>query len=140
MGLAEANRAIAEWARNKLPKDYIVGTRPIAKAMATQVQGKVPVLTGALQASVQAPSSCNPDGNGVGMGGADVVYADWIEFGGDRGRDLVPEGRYMYPTVEADFSRLGGSSRDRWPASINDSTGHPVSDSRLPTMSRGTHP
>jgi hypothetical protein len=34
----------------------------------------------------------------VGLGDR-VPYAGWIEFGGSRGRDFVPEGRYLWPTV-----------------------------------------
>ena len=39
-------------------------------------------------------------GQGIGMGNAEILYAGWIEFGGSRGRPHVPEGRYLYPTLQ----------------------------------------
>jgi hypothetical protein len=35
--------------------------------------------------------------------GEGLVYAGWIEFGGSRGRPLVPEGRYLVGPGEAAF-------------------------------------
>ena len=118
-GLPEANAAISRWATQQLPKDFITDTRPIAQSMASQVAGKVPVLTGALQASVQALIVSNPDGAAIGMGNDEVPYADWIEFGGSRGRDYVPQGRYVYPTLEANQSQLQAASEQLATSSIN---------------------
>jgi Bacteriophage HK97-gp10, putative tail-component len=70
-----------------------------AERVADQVQAIVPRLSGALAASVVA----GEEGGRplVGIGGADVPYAGWIEFGGTRGRPYVREGRYLYPAALA---------------------------------------
>jgi phage gpG-like protein len=69
---------------------------PFAQQVADRVGGRVPVLTGALAASVTATS--DEGGVEVQMGGG-LDYAAWIEFGGSHGRAHVPEGRYLYPTA-----------------------------------------
>ena len=65
------------------------------------VRSQVPRVKGWLAASVAVIDSAQFGGEGVtvGMGGGEVVYAGWIEFGGSRGRPLVPGGRYLTPTV-----------------------------------------
>jgi hypothetical protein len=56
----------------------------------------VPVVSGTLVGSLAVVEV--DDGVGVSIGEG-VPYAGWIEFGGSRGRDAVPEGRYLYPTA-----------------------------------------
>jgi hypothetical protein len=109
VGLAEANAAIKQWANSQLPLDFIIGTRSFADSVATEVAARVPVLTGALAGSVVGVS--DDKSSGVGMGNDDdVPYARWIEFGGSRGRDLVPQGRYVYPTIQSAMSQLADAA------------------------------
>jgi phage gpG-like protein len=81
----------------------------LAETVRSQVQGDVPVLTGTLAASV----TTTEDAEGVGVGyDPDIPYAGYIEFGGFHGRDLVPEGRYLYPTAtaaEPDYQALASN-------------------------------
>jgi hypothetical protein len=111
-GLAEANRDMARWAEQLGPA-VIADAQSLANTVASQVQGQVPVLTGTLAASVE---TVELDEAGVGVSiGDDVPYAGWIEFGGSRGRDLVPEGRYLYPTAldaESEFQQLAADTAD----------------------------
>jgi hypothetical protein len=99
-GVTEAARDLHNWTGQVGP-DVAVAARDIAQSVASQVQGKVPVVSGALAASVQVIDSAGAE-TSVGIGGG-LAYAGWIEFGGSRGRPLVPEGRYLYPTaIEAE--------------------------------------
>jgi hypothetical protein len=66
--------------------------------VADVVRAEVPVVTGTLAGSVR--SEAIPAGVSVSIG-EDVPYAGWIEFGGTRGREWIPEGRYLYPTARA---------------------------------------
>jgi len=71
-------------------------------------------LTGTLAASVNVVEVDPEHGTGVVIG-EDVPYAAWIEFGGSRGRELVPEGRYLYPTaleMESEFAQLAEDVAD----------------------------
>ena len=95
VGLPQAQADIDRWVK-ELPSDVSVDTRSFADSLRDQVSSEQPVLTGALAASaVIVP---DPDGFAIGLGEG-LEYAGWIEFGGSRGRDLVPEGRTVYPTV-----------------------------------------
>jgi hypothetical protein len=72
-------------------------TRSLAQSLRSEVESKIPVLTGLLASTTTVTNE--PGGFGVGYGG--VIYAGYIEFGGRHGRELVSEGRYLYPTMEA---------------------------------------
>lgn len=117
IGLAEANAAVKRWAKTQLPDDFAKGSRSFAESMRTQIESKVPVLTGLLASTVVVVPE--PDGNAVGMGNEETPYAGWIEFGGSRGRDLIPEGRYVYPTVMANQSTLESAAEQATTSSIN---------------------
>ena len=77
----------------------------VADHVAADVAAAVPVETGALAGSVTA--ELHDDAVAVGIGGDDVPYAGWIEFGGDRegkhgaiaSRPYVETGRYLFPTA-----------------------------------------
>ena len=116
VGLEDAQAALKRWAKTMLPGDFAKGTRPFADSMAGLIRNQVPVVTGALQSSVEPWPE--PTNNGVGMGGADTPYASWIEFGGSRSRDLVPQGRYVYPTVASHLSQLGNTASEATVLSI----------------------
>jgi hypothetical protein len=98
------DRAIADierWAKEVGP--LIAKDRDLAGQLRSEVAGDVPYVTGLLSSTV---SEFDEDsGWSVGYdGGAD--YDGWIEFGGSRGRALVPEGRWLYPiaaTYEEEF-------------------------------------
>jgi hypothetical protein len=111
-GLAEANRDMARWAEQLGPA-VVADAQSLANTIASQVQDKVPVLTGTLAASVETVETEATE-FGVSIGD-DVPYAGWIEFGGSRGRDLVPEGRYLYPTAldaESQFQQLAADTAE----------------------------
>lgn len=106
VGEEAAARDMARWAKELAPalKDK---AGPFAESVRGRVQGKVPVLTGTLAASVTVVE--DETGVGVAIGGDDAPYAGWIEFGGSRGRALIPEGRYLYPTAadaDAEYMQL----------------------------------
>jgi hypothetical protein len=108
-GLADANRDMERWARQLGPA-VTERAQPFAERVADQVRNDVPVLTGTLAAGVDVVEVDEDGLHGVGVGhDPDVPYAGWIEFGGSRGRSLMPEGRYLYPaavTAEADFATI----------------------------------
>jgi hypothetical protein len=74
----------------------------IASQSVEQLAGAVPYLTGALSESARfEPADQDGELYALALGGDDVPYAGWIEFGGSRGREFVAEGRYMEPTAIA---------------------------------------
>lgn len=74
-----------------------VSAREVAEATVEEARPEVPVLTGRAADSLQV--------SGVGVtavaeGGEGVPYYAWLEFGGTAGhiqREIVEEGRYLYP-------------------------------------------
>lgn len=111
-GLEQAHRDMARWAEQLGPA-VVADGQALASSIASQVQGEVPVLTGTLAASVETVE-LDETGFGVSIGG-DVPYAGWIEFGGSRGRDLVAEGRYLYPTAlaaETEYQQLAENTAE----------------------------
>jgi len=72
----------------------------VADQVAAGARSSVPRLTGRLASSVF--SERTERGAELGMG-AGLAYANWIEFGGSRGRPLVPEGRYLVGPANAQF-------------------------------------
>lgn len=76
------------------PRDAIV---PTINQVAATVASRVPVKTGALQASV---GSSMRGTVGQATMGAGLPYARWIEFGGGRGRPYRTRGRFLYPTAK----------------------------------------
>lgn len=109
--LASGTRRLAEKIDAAAPKRF----EGIAQQVADQVRSEVPVVSGALAASVTAETQ---DGQAIVGLGEGVPYAGWIEFGGPRegGRNAIAEreyiahGRYLYPAafdVEAQLVAAG---------------------------------
>jgi len=101
IGADEALAQVEKFMRD-LPDALQSHMSGISATQVEQLAGVVPYLTGALSESARAE---RPDQSGelyaLMLGGEDVPYAGWIEFGGSRGREFVPEGRYMEPTAVA---------------------------------------
>ena len=97
-GLDEAHRDMRRWA-DEVGPEVERRTEDLMRQLASAVESQQPVLTGTLAASVQLDNLDELRGWGVSLGD-DVAYAGWIEFGGTRGRDYVPEGRTLQPTAE----------------------------------------
>ena len=91
----QAAADLAGWAKSLEPAVY-KDVGPLADLLVQRAQSVLPVVSGALAASVAAEQK--PDGLAV-VGGVD--YAGWVEFGGTRGRPYVAEGRYVYPALVA---------------------------------------
>ena len=111
LGVDEATRDMRKWADQVAPA-VAKESRAFGDQVASKVRGKVPVLTGTLASSVDV--SDEKDGVGVSIGDG-VPYAGWIEFGGSRGRALIPEGRYLFPTAidqEEEFARMASDTAD----------------------------
>lgn len=111
VGAQAAEQDMHRWAEELGPAVTTKATN-LAETVRSQVQAQVPVLTGTLAASVELVD--DPEGVIVGIGDG-VPYAGWIEFGGSRGRDAIPEGRYLYPTAlaaEADYLQLAADAAD----------------------------
>jgi hypothetical protein len=107
IGLDEAARDMEKWAKEVGP-EVEKGTRDLAGQIADRVSNRVPVLTGTLSSSVEV---VDISGEEVAIGDG-VEYAGWIEFGGSRGRALVPEGRYLYPTALEFEEEFGAAASD----------------------------
>ena len=108
-GADEAARDMRRWATEVAPA-VAKRSRDFADHVRGQVDAKVPVLTGTLAASIDVVDE--EAGAGVSIGDG-VPYAAWIEFGGSRGRPLIPEGRYLFPTAiesESEFAAMAAGA------------------------------
>jgi hypothetical protein len=111
IGVAPAMADMKRWSA-ALGPEVDKAVAPLGTRVAGIVAGRVPHLTGQLAGSVE--SSTDDEGVAVSLGDG-VDYAGWIEFGGSRGRDYVPEGRYLYPTLleaEDEFAQIAGNAAD----------------------------
>jgi hypothetical protein len=90
-GMADLKR----WAKDLQP-EVDKAVLPLGQRVAGIVAGRVPHLTGQLAGSVEADAT--DEGVEISMGDG-LDYAGWIEFGGSRGREYVPEGRYLFPSM-----------------------------------------
>lgn len=109
IGLVEAYVSMEAWAVELGPA-LEAAAQAFGDDVAAETADKVPVVTGTLAGSVKA----QPTADGVSVTiGQDVPYAGWIEFGGSRGRPLIPTGRYLYPTAlaaEPDWATLAAKT------------------------------
>jgi hypothetical protein len=70
--------------------------RAAADVTASRVRGGVPVVSGAMAASVGVEPGPPV---GVGYTGG-VAYAGWVDFGGGHGRPYLAGGRYLFPAIQ----------------------------------------
>lgn len=118
IGADAAMDDLRDWTEHVAPA-VAEAAEPLTQRVADVVSQRVPHLSGQLAGSLT--TTRDDEGAGVGYDGS-VPYDAWIEFGGSRGRDYVPEGRYIYPTAaEAgdEFAQLAGhaaaQSAERFP-------------------------
>jgi hypothetical protein len=100
---------LQRWAKQVAP-EVAKGAEPLGQRVAGIVRGRLPVASGALAGSVETRTE---DDGVVLTVGEDLDYAGWIEFGGSRGREYVPTGRYLYPAMvdaEDEFTQLADST------------------------------
>lgn len=71
--------------------------RDTARRVADATRRDVPRVSGDLAESIRSTDSV--DGGEV-IYGEGLDYAGWIEYGGSRGRESTPEGRYLGPNVQ----------------------------------------
>jgi hypothetical protein len=96
VGFDEAAANIRRWTADLLPHLYrSEEAQAFGNVVAAKVRSAVPVVSGALAASLGVETS--DDALSVFE---DIVYAGWVEFGGARGRPYVDEGRYLYPSAD----------------------------------------
>ena len=122
VGLEAANDDLMKFA-DQLGPAVAKDARTFGAELASRIANKVPVLTGRLRDSVAVTDAAEGENVGIGVGlGEGVPYAGWIEFGGSRGRALVAQGRYVYPTAmeaepqfEATAERAAGDLVHRFP-------------------------
>lgn len=119
-GVDELNRGLARLEDNiqdEAPRRF----EGVADKVKSVTRARVPHKTGAMAASLMA----RRDGDTVHVGyDGSVPYAGWVEFGGTRGRDYVPGGRWLFPAAHLAEPQLVAAGRDaahdeikgmRWP-------------------------
>lgn len=89
--------------------DTLLGdsTQAAAEATVDEARPQVPVLTGRAADSLTV-MSVGIDA-AAAVGGEDIEYYGWLEFGGTAGhieREIIPEGRYLFPAYESVLSDI----------------------------------
>lgn len=93
-----------------LPKEVGLAGKAAADIVAQAAKRRLPRNTGKTAKALRAKVSYG--GGAVVFGNAKVPYAGWLDFGGKRPRDPritrspIPEGRYVYPALEANRDRI----------------------------------
>jgi hypothetical protein len=109
IGADAAMNDLRRWAEQLRPEiDKAVA--PLGDRIANIVRSRVPRKSGALAGSVDAHAV--DDGIELSMGDG-LNYAGWIEFGGSRGREYYPKGRYLYQSMleqEDEFNQLAATT------------------------------
>ena len=112
-GLADLSKALRKLTDKEIPKGLQRLNKELAVRIASKAATKVPVRSGKLKRSVKGLGQQR--GAAIKMGTAKLPYAGWIEFGGTinfatrdttRDRPFVKEGRYLYPTVDAERAHI----------------------------------
>lgn len=97
-GLDELQRSLAAMSEGvEGEADRLAGR--MADEGAQKGQGRVPHRTGGLAGSVATIDHGTVHRAVIGQG---ISYGRWVEFGGSRGRPLVPGGRYFMPAMKAE--------------------------------------
>jgi hypothetical protein len=113
-GADQARADLLRWMK-VLPADIASELAPFASQLRTTLAEAVPYITGTLSGSAEIVPGEVDAIFGL-MLGREVVYAGWVEFGGSRGRDYVPLGRYVYPVAhegEAEFDRRAEAATEQ---------------------------
>ncbi|HSH58629.1 MAG TPA: hypothetical protein VK988_03105 [Acidimicrobiales bacterium] len=86
---------------SNLPKELALIFNRSAEGVAGKVRAKINSKTGRAARTVKAART--QKGAVVRAGGKSVPYYGPLDFGGyPKGRPFIPEGRYLYPTAEAE--------------------------------------
>jgi len=80
--------------------------RDAAESVANRARGRLPRRSGRLIGSMRVEA--DPENEARLVVGA--PYAGWIEYGGNRGRPYVPDGRYVGPSVEGSEQTMADSA------------------------------
>lgn len=89
----------------------VAGGSGAAAELATATRAAVPKISGRLAGSITVRP--NPAGATLEMG---TIYAGWVEYGGTRGRQYVPRGRYLgrgLPAATLTHARLTDAAMSR---------------------------
>ena len=111
-GFRELRRALAV-AGNGLQPELRDGLKRAGDVVIRDARGHIPVLTGRARGSLRVVSR-GARIEAVGGKGS-VPYYPWLEFGGSVSKGRVvrpraPGGRYLYPAVERNTSRLAAEA------------------------------
>jgi hypothetical protein len=109
IGAEAAFNDLQRWAKDVAPA-VAKAAEPLGQRVAGIVRNRVPVDSGALRGSVDTRTVDDGVELSIGEG---LDYAGWIEFGGSRGREYVPSGRYLYPAAvdsEDEFTQVADST------------------------------
>lgn len=102
VGLQQFRKGLRGMDRS-LPKGVRAALNQVADVLITATRPKVPRASGAAAASLRAQST--QTAAKIAAGGPKAPYYAWLDFGGRVGRrkqtrrDVVKEGRYIYPTL-----------------------------------------
>lgn len=101
-GLQELNRALKRVDAN-LPKQLKGRFKVIAERVASIIRGRLPSVSGTMRSKTKAHATQR----GAGITWRGVPYAGPVEFGAwPRGRPYIQRGRYIFPVVVAEESRI----------------------------------
>jgi hypothetical protein len=120
IGADQAAADLRHWV-DQLPKDIAQTLTTYGHQLVETLYGRQPFVSGTLAGSAELLPPTVDTFFALALG-REVVYAGWIEFGGSRGRPLVPEGRTVWPVAlesESQFEHqveLGtGTSIEKYP-------------------------
>lgn len=99
-----------------LDKELRLAFKEIARFVANRAASKVERLTGRAAASLKPRATSS--GAGIAFGGSAAEHYPWLDFGGRVGRnrsivrEIVPGGRYVYPTIGESKEEIGQMADD----------------------------
>ncbi len=115
-GLAQLSRGLKALS-NDAPKELRLALNASAEEFVQILRPKIPVDTGAARRSVVARSTRTAAR--IAVGGKKAPYYPWLDFGGQgrragrpAPRPFIREGRYFYPTLIKERSKIEKSLHD----------------------------